>query len=162
MALDTLYPEAPKAIDLREVEKPEKAPLKVTLLKMEGVKPMNTTHFEIFTKAIGYYLMLSGFWATGWGAYSYISPDDTVYKNLKGVAVNDRAYLKAFLDDCAMTNYFERKWDKCQVSASALATLIKGEPVIANVKNGEWRLSDEPAKEPSSEAQPGNAESPAE
>lgn len=163
MSLDTLYPEAPQAIDMREPEKAQKAPFKVNLPKMEGANLMNTTHFEIFNKVIGLYLMLSGAWATGWGAYSYLSPDDTFYKNLKGAAPIDRAYLKSFLDDCSMTNFFDDKMDKCHVSASAYATLIKGEPVIAHVDEKDWTLATEPPKSANApDSQPGNAESPAE
>lgn len=127
---------------------------------------MNLTKFEILKHACILYLLIAGAWHTGWNVYCLVKPDATVFKNLKGMPSTDRAYMENYLEACGMGNWFENKENKCSVAGAALATLIKGQPVIADIPKDSLAGSDErrgwEQQAQASEIPSGNAKSPTE
>lgn len=156
MSLNDIFPVPPKPIDMSEIKTKEKES-----------NPVNTSKGEIVKATVVLYLILMGTWQTGWNVFCFVKPDATTFKNLKGMEAKERAYMEAYLDACSMGNYFENKENKCAIAGSAVATLIKGEAVIAQVGSYSVPLSKQEerkaleAQAEATEEQPGNAQSPA-
>lgn len=128
MSLDLLFDDVKS--DFSDIE----IPLKKTDKVRENIKGLyKMSKIQTIKSAFVMYLLFMGAWQTTWNVYSFLRPEATTFKNLKGMEPTRRAYMEAYLDACSMGNYFENKMNKCEVAGSALATLIKGESVIADI-----------------------------
>jgi hypothetical protein len=107
----------------------------ITKRKVKGNKRMEVvSKTKVIVKACEYMLIMVGFAHVAFSAWAMVAPDATVYRNLKGMPATDRAYIKQILANCLSTNYFADESDSCEISKSALATLFKGEAVIAQIE----------------------------
>lgn len=151
--LNTIYPESPKEINFQVEE--------TKVVKEEDNQMEKMT---ILWKSCQYGLILIGLAQVLTSGWAVFAPDATTYKNLKGMAATDRAYIKQILNNCGSSNYFADNSDSCQISTSALATLFKGEAVIAHIdldKLPNSKHATYEAEADAAETPPGNEQSPA-
>jgi len=151
-ALDILYPQTPTALN-------------VEVIKQKGVKTMEAIgKRKLFMLACQYGLILIGAANVALSVWATLEPDATIYKNLRGMDPTARAYIKQILSSCGSSNYFATNSDSCEISTAALATMVKGEAVIAKFRPARLPSSSPEFHEPMADAEEttlGNEQSPA-